>query len=322
MLVMHDQADSHGLDAGLLAQGLGKGHLIAVADRRAAHRPRKNATGAAVDHIDADRLELASEHDAVVRAPAGIIIHRQAHEDRQVGRPVGAHAFGNFERKATTVGRAAAVLIGALIGLRRQKLMNQKTVGAMNFNGIESGRPSTRSRSPEGLHHLADFGGGERPRHRRIGIGRQGTGRNQFPGVPVVGHTACCRQLGKSRLGQGLAALPGPAGAGLAARVPQLDAGFGAAAMNEIDDPLEMRHEGVIPQAEVAHRAAAAPLDLGRLHHHQTDTARCIPAGIHQMPVGRKAADRCVLVHRRDDDPIAQRQAAKGHWGKQQRSGH
>jgi hypothetical protein len=39
-------------------------------------------------------------------------------------------------------------LIGALIGLRRQKLVNQKTMGAMNFDGIESGGPGAGCRPP------------------------------------------------------------------------------------------------------------------------------------------------------------------------------
>lgn len=45
-------------------------------------------------------------------------------------------------------------------------------------------------------------------------------------------------------------------------------------------------------------------------------------AGIHQMPIGRKALLGGILVHRRHHDPVLQRDAADGHRRKQQLLGH
>ena len=46
--------------------------------------------------------------------------------------------------------------------------------------------------------------------------------------------------------------------------------------------------KGVVPDAEIADGAAAAPLDLGGFDNHETGAAGRELAGIHQMPVGRK----------------------------------
>ena len=52
-------------------------------------------------------------------------------------------------------------------------------------------------------------------------------------------------------------------------RLAKLDAGHGIVQADEVDAALEAGHEGVVPDAEVAHRAAAAALNLGRFHDHQ-----------------------------------------------------
>ena len=96
------------------------------------------------------------------------------------------------------------------------------------------------------------------------------------------------------------AALPRALGARLAARVAELDARRRPALMHEIDDAREVRHEGIVPDAEIAEGAAAAPLDLGRLDDDEAGAAGGEFPRVHQMPVGRKSLHRGILVHRRD----------------------
>src|SRR5436190_4156622 len=69
----------------------------------------------------------------------------------------------------------------------------------------------------------------------------------------------------------------------------ELDAGHRALLADEVDAALEAGDELVVPDAEIADRAAAAPLDLGRFHDHQPGPAVGIAAGIHQVPVGGEA---------------------------------
>ena len=89
--------------------------------------------------------------------------------------------------------------------------------------------------------------------------------------------------------------------------------------MHEIDDARELRHEGIVPDAEVAHRAATAPLDLGRLEYHQPRAARRVAARVHEMPVGGKTLDRGILVHGRDHHAVLERELAQVNRREQQR---
>ena len=91
---------------------------------------------------------------------------------------------------------------------------------------------------------------------------------------------------------------------------------------DELDDAGQAGDEGVVPQAEIAHGAAAAPLDLGAFDHHQPGAAGGVAPGIHQVPVGVEAAHRGILVHRGDDDAVLQGHATDLHGREQQRCGH
>ena len=134
---------------------------------------------------------------------------------------------------------------------------------------------------PQASATRADLLARERARRGRALVRGQRAGRDQFPRVPVVDPRSC-------RIGarQRPAAFPGALDARLAPRVAELDARRRAALMHEIDDARELRHEGIVPDAQVAHRAAAAALDLGRFEDHQPRAARRVASRVHQMPVG------------------------------------
>ena len=114
------------------------------------------------------------------------------------------------------------------------------------------------------------------------------------------------------------AAFPRAEAPRLAPRVAELDARHRIVPADEVDAALEAGNVRVVPDAEIADRAAAPPLDLGRFHDHQPCAARRIAAGIHQVPVGREALVRGILVHRRHDHAILQGQAADLYRFKQQ----
>jgi hypothetical protein len=104
--------------------------------------------------------------------------------------------------------------------------------------------------------------------------------------------------------------------------VAELDAGGPAAGPNEIGQALEVGHEGIVPDAQVAHGAAAAALHFRGFDHHQAGAACRVAASVHQVPVGGVAVDRGILVHGRDDDAIAQRERAQFERGEEQGEGH
>jgi len=102
----------------------------------------------------------------------------------------------------------------------------------------------------------------------------------------------------------------------------ELNAGDCTLLLDEFDQTLQRFDKGVVPNAEIAQCAAAAPLHFGRFDDDQTRAACCELAGVHQMPVGRKPLDRGILVHRRHDDSIAHLHIAYRQWRKQQRPRH
>ena len=71
----------------------------------------------------------------------------------------------------------------------------------------------------------------------------------------------------------------------------ELDAGDRILLLDELDEAAERLDELVVPDAEIADRAATAALHLGGLDNDEPCPAGREFAGIHQMPVGRKALD-------------------------------
>jgi len=65
-----------------------------------------------------DLMILASARSGP--APAGIVLDREPHEQRLGRRPVRAHALHDFDGKAHAVQLAAAVLVVAQVGERRE----------------------------------------------------------------------------------------------------------------------------------------------------------------------------------------------------------
>ena len=214
-----------------------------------------------------------------------------------------AHAFDHLDREAHAVQFAAAVFVVAQIRERREELMDQVAVRAMDIEHLEARLVRAPRRLAPALDHLGDFRMRQRAR-RRIALRRvHRARRDKLPRVPVG-------DLGR-RL-ERPAALPRPEAPRLAPRMPELDARHRVVQADEIDAALQAGNEGVVPQAEIADRAAAAPLDLGGFHDDEAGAARRVAPRIHQVPVGREAVDGRILMHRRDHDAVLQ--ASRRGW--------
>ena len=85
------------------------------------------------------------------------------------------------------------------------------------------------------------------------------------------------------------------------------------------DDALPGALLVVVPQPRAAGRDAGVGRRAGHLGHHQRGAAHCPGRQVHQVVVARHAVQRRILGHRRDDDPVFQRQAAHGVWREHRR---
>ena len=223
------------------------------------------------------------------------------------------HRLGHLDQEAHPVRFGAAIFVGALVGALGEELVHEIAVGAVQLQHIETGLVRAPRGIAPGLHEVLDLLRLQRPRHRPfLAVGDRAR-RHRLPGLPVVDVVGPLQRP---------VALPGAVGARLAAGMAELDSGDRVLLLDELDQPAERLDERVVPDAEIAERAAAAPFHLGRFDHDQAGAAGRELAGVHQMPVGRKALHRRILMHRRHHDAVLQPDVPEGHRLKQQRSGH
>src|SRR4051794_38460498 len=90
--------------------------------------------------IAAQRLQALTEDYRLLDSPPAFdpIESGEPHAHRLPGGPRSAHGSEDFEWIAQTVLETAAVLIRALIGERRQELMQQITVRDMRLDQVEA----------------------------------------------------------------------------------------------------------------------------------------------------------------------------------------
>ena len=191
--------------------------------------------------------------------------------------------------------------------------MHEIAVRAVQLQHVETSFMRAPRRVAPGLHQVFHLAPLQRLRHRPFLAVGDARSAPPAPGVPIL-------DIGRPL--QRAVALPRPCRARLAAGMAELNAGDRILLLDEFDEAAERFDEGIVPDAEIADRAAAAPLDLGQFHDHEAGAAGGELAGVHQVPVGRKALHRRILMHRRHHDAVLQRHAADRHRGKQQRFRH
>ena len=185
-------------------------------------------------------------------------------------------------------------------GLRVEELVDQEAVRAVDLDDVEAGGVGAR----RGLAPVfGEFAGSPScPARAAPATWRRPAARSARPAP---------RRPSRRSPGAARAACRPPRGGRCATCVPNGRAGCRPAAPQACTKSTmrrSVRHEGVVPQPEVADRAAAAALDLGRLDEEQARAAGGEAPGVHHVPVGGKALDARVLVHRRDHDAVLERQ--------------
>ncbi len=138
LLCFRDQADRDGGDAGGFLDRLRERHLVAGTERN--FLQRRYAAGRGIDPVDAALFQLVSEFDGLREVPTALdpVGRRNLDADGLVGRKRRAHRVEHFQGIAHAVLQAAAILVGAFVGDRGEKLMQQIAVGGVQFEGVDT----------------------------------------------------------------------------------------------------------------------------------------------------------------------------------------
>jgi hypothetical protein len=261
------------------------------------------AAGGDVDEVDAFKLHEFGEFYGLGQVPARAegfgspVGGGDADEDGEMLGPSGADGSDDGEREADAVFKAAAVLVGAVVGEGREEFVEEVTVGGVDLDEVEAGGVSAVGGGDEvgdDFRHadLVEGGGDGVSLIEADGRGGDGLpaafgGRDGADFFPWNGH------------------------AGFAAGVGELGAGVGAVLVQEAGDALELREVLVLPDAEVAGSDAALGADGVGFSDDEGGSADGAAAEVDEMPVAGEAVDRGVLAHGRDGDSVRDGEAAE-----------
>ena len=228
-------------------------------------------------------------------------------------RPRGAHRVGDREREAQPPVERTAPTVVATVRDGRQELVDQVAVRRVDLEHVEPGTVGARGAGRPRRDVRRDAGLVERLGDGVARVQRQRARADHRP-----------RPLAAGRVGLAERAVPFPPALqpGLAAGVPELDARRRAAEPDRVGDRRERRDLRVVPQAEVAVRVATPRLDRRAADEHQRGPPEREAREVDPVPVVGQAVGRRVLLHRRDDDPVAQREAAQSGGLEQGRQAH
>ena len=287
-----DQPDRDRGQARLRLDPLSEGHLVAGRERDLL--ARGEPAGGNVDRGRAPALEGVGQFHRLLEGPAALdpVGGRDAHPDRLARRDRLAHRLEAFQRKPHPVGERAAVLVGALVGERRQELVQQVAVRPVQLEPVdaEGQRPPRR-----GDEAVAD---------PLQALGIEGVGCRLA--LPVREGGGCLRAPAVGSLGVDLgAAVPGDAARGLAARMVDLDRDrHRRVAAHRVEDAAERTLGLVGIEPEIAGRDPGFRRDRCRLQGEEARPRHRHLRQMHELPVTRLAGMGRVLAHRGDDDAV------------------
>ncbi len=100
-----------------------------------------DAARGCVDEIDSEGFDLAGEGDGIVDGPAalGPVRGGDAEPEGKALGPDVADGGDDLAQEAGAVLKAAAVVVGAGVDQRREELVDEIAVGAVNFDEFEAG---------------------------------------------------------------------------------------------------------------------------------------------------------------------------------------
>ena len=206
----------------------------------------------------------------------------------------------HFERIAQAVGQAAAVVVAAAVGQRRDEARQQVAVRAVQFEPVEAGLGGVARRAHEVGASRDPCRRGHRLRNRAA--------------VVEVGHAARRRSAASCRSASGWSAPAPSQGSLVEPLAPAWPICIAILASVSRCTKSTMRFQAsrlrLVPQARAARRDARVGRRAGHLGHHHAGAAQRARAQVHEVEVAGHAVDAAVLRHRRDDDAVLQRDAS------------
>src|ERR1700682_2042196 len=109
-------------------------------------------------HVGAAFFQLARQRDGILELPGAALAvdAGSTEEQRAVFRPGVAHSLDQLETEAHAACESAALAVVALVGDRRQKLLNDIAMRAVDLADVEAGIERTAARVDVALHHALD----------------------------------------------------------------------------------------------------------------------------------------------------------------------
>ena len=218
-------------------------------------------------------------------------------EDGQVAASLPTDVFDDEAGQTHPVFKAAAELIGAVVGTLGDESAHQVTVGAVDFNHVDASLLGTASGVAIALDQAVHFLG--RHGHRDLTTDRSG-------------HGAGCLQR-----------VAGEGGVALGACVLELDGDFGAVGVAGVCHPTEAVNGVVREQAGLAGAALGFLVDDGGFDGDQAESAlgACLVVGQRTVAEGAIGVGE-VVAHGRHDETVGDGHSADLHRGKHSRKLH
>ncbi len=169
-----DGPHAHGGEPGLVADLVGERSLEHAAEHRL--RVGCGLPGRDVDEVAAGLGEQACDLDRFVAGHPAVrpIGRRDANRHRLLVRPRLAHRPERLEREAHAVLERTAVVVGAVIGERRDEARQQIAVRGVHLDHVEAGAVGALHRADIVGDHLVHVRSGHFPRHNAMGVVGQG----------------------------------------------------------------------------------------------------------------------------------------------------
>jgi hypothetical protein len=250
-----------------------------------AHRDLLQGRHAAARHVEelaAALFQLGGKGEALRQVPAALdpVGGRDAHAHHHLRRYRRADRIEHLQREAHAVLERAAVVVGALVGQRRQELVQQIAMGAVDLDRVQAQRIGAARGGHEAFLHALQAGGIQRQRH---GLALRMRHVRRGDGLPAA--LAIRRDVG--------AALPRHFAGGLAAGVAELDRDLDRRVLaHGVDDRLQRRRVLVGPQAQVVGRDASLRRHRGGLDDQEAGAGQGQVAQVDHVPVGRHGLRR------------------------------
>ena len=270
-----------------------------------------------VEEADTGLVEHREDIGRVLLAPDPLVLEvvdlalRQAQADRQLALCRGDGGLDDLLVEADAVARAAAVLVGALVRVRRPELVEQVAVGAVDLNGVKA------------RLERADGGGHERVLDRDQLVGGELAGRRVGALAAVERQHLTLRRHG--RRGDRTLGVVRVAALVERAGVDELHADLRAGGMDGVDDELPGVALRVVGEAGLEVVALRVLLiDVGGLDDDQPEAAgRELGVVVGHLLRGTAVIRRADTRHRRHRQAVLQlERAERGGLEQDRRIGH